>query len=150
MNAPDNDKLDQALADEREWLAQEQAMRDERVGVAASGSGVPGAQYRAIARALREPPAESLPPDFARQVARAAESRAGRGVQLESMMLRTLGAALGVSGVAVLAFYGRESVAGVNPQTLQWVLAFAACGALTWSLDWARRWMDRDAPVHHA
>ncbi|HJR74332.1 MAG TPA: hypothetical protein VJ806_11910 [Luteimonas sp.] len=150
MNAPDNDKLDQTLADEREWLAQEQAMRDERVGIVASGSGVPEAQYRVVARALREPPAESLPPDFARQVARMAETRDAAGAQLESWMLRALGAILGVSGVAALAYYGREAVAGVDPQMLQWTLAIGACAVMTWSLDWARRWMHRDEPMRHA
>ncbi len=150
MNAPDNDKLDQALADEREWLAQEQAMRDERIGIAASGSAGPGAQYRVVARALREPPAEMLPPDFARQVARMAESPVGAGVQVEPLMLRALGAMLGVSGVAALAYYGREAVAGVDPQMLQWTLAIGACAAMTWSLDWARRWMHRDEPMRHA
>lgn len=150
MNAPDNDKLDQTLADEREWLAQEQAMRDERVGVAASGSSAPEAQYRAVARALREAPAESLPPDFARQVARTAEARAANGAQFESWMLRALYAALGVSGIAALAYYGSEAVAGVDPTVLQWSLAIGACAAMTWSLDWARRWTHRDEPMRHA
>lgn len=150
MNAPDNDKLDQTLADEREWLAQEQAMRDERVGAAASDSGLPEAQYRVVARALREPPAESLPPDFARQVARKAEARAARGTQLEPMMLRVLGAVLGVSGVAFLTYYGSEAVAGVDPQILQWTLALGACAAMTWSLEWARRWMRYDEPMRRA
>lgn len=150
MNIPDNDKLEQALADEREWLAQEQAMRDERLGAAAFGSGGPEAQYRAIARALREPPAEALPADFARQVARAAESRAAAGAQWETWLLRALGAVLGVSGVAALAYYGSESVAGVDPAALRWIAAFAACGALTWSLDWGRRWMDRGSPARNA
>ena len=150
MNAPDNDQLDQALADEREWLAQEQAMRDERIGASVAGNDGPEAQYRIVARALREPPAESLPPDFARQVARMAEARAEAGVQIEPLVLRALGAVLGVSGVAALAYYGREAVAGVDPQMLQWALAIGACAAMTWSLDWARRWMHRGEPMHHA
>lgn len=142
MNAPDNDKLDQALADEREWLAQEQALRDERLGIAASGSDAPQAHYRAIARALREPPEPALPPDFARQVASRATSQASperANARFEQIMLGVLGATLGVSGALAMARYGGEAFAAFDARIVQWGLAIAVCAGLSWSLDWLRR-----------
>lgn len=152
MNAWNKDRQnDMESPDEREWQAQEQALRDERLGVAASGSDAPDAHYRAIARALREPPAESLPGDFARQVAGLAKARAPLArdaTRFERIMLNLLGAALVVSGVAAIAMYGNQALAGVDVRIVQWGSALAACAALSWSFDWARRQFGGDDRLH--
>lgn len=148
-----NRKRDAAALDEREWQAQEQALRDERLGLAASGSDAPDAHYRAVARALREPPAASLPPDFARQVAGLAKAQAPLArdaTRFERTMLNLLGAALAMSGIVALTMYGGDVLAGMDMRIVRWGLPLAACVALTWSFDWARRFFDRDDYAHRA
>jgi len=153
MNVRNKDRQNEAeRLDEREWQAQEQALRDERLGVAASGSDAPDAHYRAIARVLREPPAESLPADFARQVAGLAKAKAPLvrdATRFERIMLNVLGAALVLSGVAAIAMYGSQAVAGVDVRIVQWGSALAACAVLSWSFDWARRQFGGDDRLHH-
>lgn len=144
MNAwnKDRQKEEARLVDEREWQAQEQALRDERLGIAASGSDAPDAHYRTIARALSEPPADRLPRDFAHDVARLAMSQAApvsADARFELTLLNLLGIVLIASGAIVLAMYGREAFAGVDARIVQWGSALAACAALSWSFDWARR-----------
>lgn len=154
MNVWNKDRQNELESpDEREWQAQEQALRDERLGVAASGSDAPDAHYRAIARVLREPPAASLPPDFARQVAGLADTRAPLArdaTRFERIMLNLLGAALVVSGVAAIAVYGNQALAGVDVRIVQWGSALAACAALSWSFDWVRRQFGGGDHLHHA
>lgn len=142
MNTSDNKALDQAALDEREWQAQEQALRDERLGIAASGSDAPQAHYRAIARALLEPLEPVLPPDFARQVASKATASAAparANARFEQIMLGVLGATLVVSGVVAMVRYGGEALPTFDARIAQWGLAIAVCAGLSWSLDWLRR-----------
>lgn len=154
MNIKDNNRRnDAATLDEREWLAQEQALRDERLGIAAAGGDAPAAHYRAIARALREPPAESLPEDFAHQVAglaaaRAAPARDATG--FERLMLNLLGVALAMSGVVALAMYGNEAIAGIDERVVRWGLMLTVCAALSWSVEGARRLLGGEGRMHHA
>jgi hypothetical protein len=56
-------------AREREWLAQENAMRRERLHLDPHGDDARTKRYRMLARVLRQPLDENLPPDFARQLA---------------------------------------------------------------------------------
>lgn len=138
---PDPKQVAEAF-DEREWRAQEQALRDERLGLAAAGSDAPLAHYRLVARALREPPAHSLPPDFARQVADKVEARsppARAKASFEQIMLASLGATLAVSGAVALVKYGGEALAAFDARSLQWGLAIVACVGLTWAFDGLRR-----------
>ncbi|MCL1635666.1 hypothetical protein M2650_13640 [Luteimonas sp. SX5] len=154
MNINDkNRRNDAALLDEREWLAQEQALRDERLGIVSAGGDAPEAHYRTIVRVLREPPPESLPENFAHQVAglaaaRAAPARDATG--FERLMLNLLGVALAMSGVVALAMYGNEAIAGVDERIVRWGLLLAVCAGLSWSLDVAWRLLGRDGRMHHA
>ncbi len=153
MNISKNRLKEFDKPDEREWQAQEQAMRDERLGIAAAGNDAPDAHYRTIARALREPPMEALPEDFARQVAglavvRAPLSRDATG--FERLMLNLLGVALAMSGVVALAMYGNEAIAGVDERIVRWGLLLAVCAGLSWSVDVARRFFGRDGRMRHA
>ena len=154
MNAWNKDRQNEMESpDEREWQAQEQALRDERLGVAASGSDAPDgrtiARSRACCASRRR---QSLPPDFARQVAGLADARAPLArdaTRFERIMLNLLGAALVVSGIAAIAVYGNQALAGVDVRIVQWGSALAACAALSWSFDWARRQFGGDR-LHHA
>jgi len=152
MNIRNKDRQNETeKLDEREWQAQEQALRDERLGIATSGVDAPDANYRTIARALREPPADALPQDFAQRVARMAATRAAPAdARLELTLLNLLGIVLAGSGMVVLAMYGREAFAGVDARIVQWGAALAACVALSWSFDWMRRRFGRDDDLHHA
>ncbi len=144
---------DAQRVDEREWQAQEQALRDERLGIATSGSDAPDAHYRMIARALSEPPADGLPRNFAQDVARLAMAQAkpaNADARFELTLLNLLGIVLVASGVVVLAMYGRDAFAGVDARIVQWGAALAACVALSWSFDWARRHFGRNNDMHHA
>lgn len=148
-----NRNNDAELPDEREWQAQEQALRDERLGIAASGSNVPDAHYRSIARALSEPPADALPADFAHRVANLAAKQAatvGDATPFEKLMLNALGVLLAVSGVLAMALYGSEALAEVDARIVHWGLALVACAALSWSFDFARQRFGRDDDLHHA
>ena len=128
----------------REWQAQERATREERLGVDAVDDPRV-AQYRLVARALRHPPLDPVPFDFAAQVARVATS-AMPSDRFETLLLRVLVALLGSAGAVVAALYGAEwwpSFAPIAPQVpdtaLNWGLALAACTALTWVLNRVRR-----------
>ena len=59
-------------AHEREWQAQERAVHAERTHAAANADDARSREYRLIARALSEAPADALPEDFAASVARQA------------------------------------------------------------------------------
>jgi hypothetical protein len=143
MNHEDTVSLDPAR--EREWQAQERALRAERLGLDPHGDDARVRRYRLLARALREPPTASLPADFASQVAaraaRSARARQLRGGSLETVLLAGLPGALVLTGGVALAMYApswlpavRLSVPTVDPQSLHWSLAFAGCLGLSWLL----------------
>lgn len=153
MNIRNRKGHDTAQLDEREWQAQENALRDERLGIAASGDDPLVASYRPIVHALRTAPAMSLPEHFARDVARAAAAQASPArvdTRLEQHLLRILVIALTLSGAIALLFYGAQAVAALDAQILQWGLALATCMTLTWSFGWLRRIHDEGNPLHPA
>jgi hypothetical protein len=131
--------------DEREWQLQERAMRRERLHLDASGDDARTRRYRLLARALREPLPESLPADFARNVAARAKA-APASFRVESLMMTLLTLALGIASIAVIAIYGREwlpSFSAIVPaprgQAGDWLLAFAGCVGASWLLgQWQR------------
>jgi len=147
MNLPIDDDIppfDDA-SHEREWQLQERAMRRERLHLDAAGDDLRTRRYRLLARALREPPPESLPADFARSVAaRAKAAPATFGV--ESLLMTLLTLALGIAAIAVIAIYGREwlpSFSAILPaphgRAGDWLLAFAGCVGASWLLgQWQR------------
>ena len=56
-------------AREREWQAQEHALRAERLGLDPAAGDARVRRYRLLARALREPMPDALPADFAQRMA---------------------------------------------------------------------------------
>ena len=124
--------------EQREWDAQESAVRAERVG-SSSVDDADVAQYRVIARALRTPQLDAIPRDFAAETA----ARALREMRLASetvevWLSRGLIALLLLAGAVALRVYGGESLLGfsfsvpdtvaLNVQTvIGWSLAVAVC-----------------------
>jgi len=136
-------------AEEREWLAQERAWREERDGAAASDDPALAA-YREVTRALRTPQADGLPRGFAATMAaRCDPAAASTGVdtRFEQHVQRLLLIALAVAATAACAVYGsqwlRATIAALpllaSATALNWATALGACLALSWSLDVLRR-----------
>ena len=143
-------------AHEREWQTQERALRAERMRASVDADDARSREYRLIARALSEPPAQSLPDDFAAMVAQQAraESRAAASAAepftspFERRLLELLVAVFGVAIGAVIAAFGGDTLSSIGGgvQSLSiyaknpWVLALAACVALSASGQlWQRR-----------
>lgn len=134
-----NDKLP---FDEREWLLQERALREERLASADSGDAG-AASYRIVVRALREPVREALPADFAARIAaRCARPNARGDNGLEAWLVRVLVVVFAVSALYVVASQGgawlRASLsllpAADATAVRSWGLALGACMAMTWML----------------
>ena len=123
--------------EQREWDAQEAALRAERAGSTAAGDA-DVAQYRLIARALRTPELDAIPRDFAAQTAARAlrEQRIADEI-VEVWLVRGLVALLLLAGAVAIRVYGGESLgfsfsvpdgATLGIQTVvSWSLAVAAC-----------------------
>jgi hypothetical protein len=126
--------------EQREWETQETALRAERTGGRSSGAGA--AEYRLIARALRTPPIDPLPSDFAaRMAARALRDQRIANETVEVWLERALVAVLIVAGAFTLLTY-RDALpelsfsvpaqAAVGIQSvLGWSFAVAACVGLS-------------------
>ena len=96
--------------EQREWDAQERAMRGERAGSAPVGEA-DVEQNRLIARALRTPPIDAIPLDFAAQTAaRAAREARLANEAVEIWLGRGLVASLLVAGAVAIRVYGGESL----------------------------------------
>ena len=133
------------IPDEREWLAQERAMRVER------GSGEPldldamSAAYLPIARALRAPMEVKLADNFAARVAGLAESRrvdTAVESRLERVLLMALGVVFAGSAVAVCMLYGAtwfgptlDLIGPIAKPDLKWALALSVCVGMSWLSD---------------
>ena len=126
----------------REWQAQESAMRVERAGSAAVGdAGVE--QYRLIARALRTPRIDFIPPDFAAQTAaRAVREARLANETVEIWLGRVLVAFLLIAGAVAMRVYGGEALLDLSfsvpdgatvgiQAVVSWSLAVAACIGLS-------------------
>jgi hypothetical protein len=127
--------------EQREWDAQESARRAERSGGGAT-NGAAAAEYRLIARALRTPPVDPLPSDFAaRTAARAVRDQRIANETVEVWLERSLVALLLLAGVAALLAY-RDSLPQISfsvpagatvgiQSVLGWSFAVAACVGLS-------------------
>jgi len=137
-------------AHEREWLAQESAMRRERLRLDPAGDDARSRRYRLLARTLREPLPDALPADFAQQLAARVAAgpvrRAPAGRSFESMLTLTLTAALAVAASAVVAIYGSTWLPSFvtllpppHAPATRWLLALAGCLGASWLLGlWQR------------
>lgn len=134
----DHEQSDQA----REWRLQERALHDERAG-AATGDDPLLAQYRSVARALRQAQ-PAVPEDFAAVVASAARARVAATASsstFERGLLRGLFAILVLSGLVATVLYGGQWMQGfallwsrAPIAASNWMLLLAACIAMSWSL----------------
>ena len=137
-------------AHEREWLAQERAMRRERLQLDPAGDDARSRRYRLLARTLREPLPDALPTDFAQQLAaRVAADPARRvpaGRSFESTLTLALAIALAVAAGAVVAIYGSTWLPSFvtllpppHAPATRWLLALAGCLGASWLLgQWQR------------
>ena len=132
--------------DDHEWQLQERAWREERDGAATSDDPAL-ADYRRVARALREPMPHGLPPDFAARVAARAEARRRTASRVEDVLTQVLLAALGIAGGVVAVQSGgswlHAATARLPAQDLglglHWGLAILACLGLSWGTEHLRR-----------
>ena len=130
---------------EREWLIQERAMRRERLHLDAAGDDARTRRYRLLARALRQPPPDGLPADFAQRVA-ARVTAAPATFRFESVLTTSLAIALGVAALVGIGIYGsqwlpsfRAMLPAPRGPAGSWLLAFAGCVGASWLLgQWQR------------
>ena len=138
-------------AREREWLAQECAMRRERLHLDPISDDAHTQRYRLLARALRQPLPHTLPADFAQhlaaQVAASPARRTASGTRFEFALLLALATILAVASGAVVAIYGGTWLPSFvailpAPQTSanRWLLALLGCLGASWLLGlWQQR-----------
>jgi hypothetical protein len=137
MNKREN--FDHACIDEREWQAQERARQDARAGTPSTDPLA--ARYRAVADALRAPPPDVLPADFAARVA-AQVRHAPLDARFEGTLVRTLTTLLGLSGAVTAAVYGKQWLPAIlgplqldSASAMNWALALGTCVAMTWVME---------------
>ena len=139
--------------DDQEWQAQERALQEERLGSGASDDPLV-AQYRLVARALRQPMPDGLPGDFARQMAARLAHAPPLDTRFEQGLMRALAVLLALSGVVASALYGSiwwQAMVAYLPSfsgvALHWTLALATCVGLSWSLE---QWRQHARTRRHA
>ena len=138
---------------EREWEIQEFAREAERKGIgSAHGDGRMG-RYRLLARILRKPPSDTLPEDFAAQmaarVAASRERQTSAGGRFEATLLAVLAGILMVAAGMVFVRLGPSWVRATNvalgaidPASLRRPLVFLGCIAVSWMPSrWPRRYL---------
>jgi hypothetical protein len=139
-------------ASEREWLAQETALRRERLHLDPAGDDARSRRYRLLARTLREPLAGGLPVDFAQQVAARVAASPKRIVRVEVVLAIALVVTLAIVAAAVTVTYGSEWMPSFDailpaPQApaTRWMLALAGCLGGSWLLGhWQRHAQRRE------
>ena len=139
--------VDEFAFDEREWQAQERALLAERNGTAIGDDDALAAPYRAVSRALRQPPMEAIPLDFAASVARqAVAARAAGDERFERVLTQALIALLGLSAGVVSVLYGPQWLHAIGSAVPSgagpWVGVLAACAGMHWLLG---RWHEHQA-----
>lgn len=141
---------------EREWEIQEFAREAERSGIgSAYGDGRMG-RYRLLARILRKPPADTLPQDFAAQmaarVAASRERRTSADGGFEVTLLAVLAGFLMVAAGMVLVRWGPSwvrttnvALGAIDRASLRWPLVFLGCIAVSLI---PSRWQSRRLAGH--
>jgi len=125
---PDDEEI------EREWQAQEYALAQERRDADPS-TDVAGVQrYRLLARALREPPRDGLPNDFARRVARAAAAANSVNIGFERRLMQCMIGVFALAAIGVTVSYGADWLPALTEGARigrfldqRWLLALLAC-----------------------
>lgn len=142
---PFDDAPFESLAQEREWQAQERALRAERLGLDPSNGDGRVRRYRLLSRALRKPLPDALPADFAQRLAAQVAAAPARGsaaeARFEWALTSVLLAALVVAAGVAVAVYGGHWLPAFRPLLSArgmpgtgWLLALGACMAATWLL----------------
>ena len=128
-------------ASEREWLAQERAMRRERLHLDPAGDDARSRRYRLLARALREPMPDGLPADFAQQLAARVAVSPKAAPRIEVVLMIALVVALMIAAAGVTIIYGSAwlpSFSAILPApqapASRWLLALADCLGVSWLL----------------
>lgn len=131
---------------EREWLAQENAMRRERLCLDPAGDDARSRSYRLLARTLREPLQHDLPADFAQRMAAYVAVASAPALRFEFVLMTVLAIALVIASGVVTAMYGSQWLPAFSailpaPQApaSRWLLALAGCLGVSWLLgQWQR------------
>ncbi len=126
-------------AREREWLAQENAMRRERLQLDPRNDDVRTQRYRMLARSLRQAPEDGLPADFAQQMAKQLGPVRSKRFEapFESSLIVVLCLTLLIGSVIFLAPYSTQwwrSLTAMSHSftpSFSLLLALAGCIALT-------------------
>ena len=137
----DNDHLPcfDDLAEEREWLAQERAMRQHRLHPGMAGDDPNDKRYRLMSRALQTPPPIGLPANFAAQVSATIALRAPRmgferGLTITLVGILVLAAAI-VTFVYGAAWWPSFKMLLPAPAAAHWWGVLSGCIGLSWLLD---------------
>jgi hypothetical protein len=147
------------IPDEREWQAQEMAMRCERAGVESPASDMLVAAYLPIAQALNKPLDPLLPADFAARVAALAATVNHSGEaesKFEQWLLLGLAIIFGACALVAAMIYGSDwlgnsfdILAQVSTTSLAWPMLLATCLAVSWFTE-ALRNRNRDPDHGHS
>lgn len=134
-------------AEEREWLAQESAMRRDRLHLDPAGDDARSQRYRLLARALRAPVADGLPADFAQRVS-ARIAPHPPTLAFEQTLTTTLTGVLVLAALCVTFIYGAAWWPSFKmllpaPDAARWGLALGACLVSTWALE---KWVSPTTP----
>jgi hypothetical protein len=150
----------------REWDAQERAVREERAGArqgdrTAARSSPHVGIYRLVVRALKQPPLDPIPTDFAALTAARIEAESGTADFVETWLERGLVVLLIFVGAGAVLSYNAEFLSGYVeslrallsavprvPQATDialppfgvWGLAIAACVGFTWLFESWQKW----------
>ncbi len=136
-----------------EWQAQERAVREERErNNVIADSRI--AQYRLVARALRQPMPDLLPADFAKNLA-ARVAHVPLDTRLERWLMCLLTGAMIVSGIVAMLIHGAgwwqavaSSVPDTSATTINWICAVGACMGGSWLLERMGLMATHDGAAH--
>ncbi len=151
---PENDPS-RIQIDAREWSLQERAMHEARTATRGETADPELAAYQRIAGALRTPPPERLPSNFAYQMAQLAARlpKASRlDLRLEQWLVRGLVAAMVLGGVVVAVIYGANwlrTLESTGTGAGGWAATVAACLLLTWGMQGWRALRARPGGTTH-
>jgi hypothetical protein len=136
--------------EEYEWSLQERALADQRAGLDPTDGDASLGSYRLMAQLLAQPPADQLPADFARRLARQVQPSARLDTRLEGRLLALLVAAMAVAGLAVVALYGGAWLPALDQGVLgallakPWAWILVACLGLSRI---SRHWLYHGEPA---